>query len=62
MNTYHLKLPVSKENIEKLKAGDIVYLSGKIFTLRDRPHQRIHEYAQQGDLNFVCVLHNVSFL
>ena len=48
MKTFHLELPVSKEKIQNLKAGDIVYLTGKIFTLRDRPHQRIHEYAQKG--------------
>jgi len=62
MKTYHLNLPVSKEKIEMLDAGDIVYLSGKIFTLRDRPHQRIHEYAQQGmslpfDLKDGAVIH-----
>ena len=53
METYYLNLPVSKEKIKVLRAGDIVYLSGTIFTLRDRPHQRIHEYAQKGvDLPF----------
>lgn len=62
MNTYHLNLPVTKEKIETLRAGDIVYLTGTIFTLRDRPHQRIHEYAQQKlslpfDLKNGAVIH-----
>jgi len=36
---YHLKLPTSTKDIEKLHAGDIVYLTGKIFTARDETHQ-----------------------
>lgn len=48
MKTYHLELPISKDKVEKLHAGDIVYLSGKILTLRDRPHQRIHAYVEKG--------------
>lgn len=47
MKTYYLDLPISKEKIEKLRAGDMVYLSGKIVTLRDRSHQRIHEYVEK---------------
>jgi len=48
MNTFHLNLPISRKDIEKLSAGDIVYLSGQIFTLRDRSHQRIDEYFRKG--------------
>ncbi|MDH7507340.1 MAG: FumA C-terminus/TtdB family hydratase beta subunit [Candidatus Thermoplasmatota archaeon] len=36
---YHLKLPISEEEIEKLHIGDIIYISGKIFTARDQTHQ-----------------------
>lgn len=36
---YHFKLPVNKENIKKLKIGDIVFITGKIFTARDKAHQ-----------------------
>jgi tartrate/fumarate subfamily iron-sulfur-dependent hydro-lyase beta chain len=62
MDTFHLELPVSKEEIEQLQAGDIVYLSGKIFTLRDHSHQRIHEYYQKGiklpfDLRGGAIMH-----
>ena len=35
---YHLNLPVSKEDIKKLHIGDIVYVSGEIFTARDEVH------------------------
>ena len=39
-NTYKIKLPAEKKDIEKLKAGDIVYLTGKIFTARDTAHAK----------------------
>jgi len=35
---YHYTLPVDKEKIKKLKVGDILYLTGKIFTARDETH------------------------
>ena len=33
MKTWHLHLPVSKQEIEELSVGDIVYLSGRILTI-----------------------------
>jgi len=42
----HLSTPVSKEEIIKLKVGDMVYLSGKIITARDRAHMRAKEYIR----------------
>lgn len=47
MKTFNIKLPTSKKEIEELNAGDIVYLTGRIFTLRDRSHQRIDEYLKK---------------
>ncbi|MDI6654514.1 MAG: FumA C-terminus/TtdB family hydratase beta subunit [Candidatus Hydrothermarchaeota archaeon] len=38
-----LKTPISDEQIKKLKAGDVVYISGEIVTARDRAHQRALE-------------------
>ncbi len=35
---YHFTLPVDKEKIKKLRVGDILYLTGKIFTARDETH------------------------
>lgn len=40
---YHLELPLSKENIEKLHIGDFVYLSGEMYVARDAAHKRIYE-------------------
>ena len=35
---YHLDLPVSSDLIKKLRVGDIVFVSGMIFTARDEAH------------------------
>lgn len=38
-----ITLPLSKQNVSTLKAGDCVYLSGTILTARDCAHKRISE-------------------
>lgn len=43
MTEHHLATPLSRDKILELKAGDIVYLSGTIFTARDEAHLRIVE-------------------
>jgi len=48
MTEYHLKTPVSEADVRKLKVGDIVYVSGKMFTARDEAHQRALEYYESG--------------
>ena len=37
--------PVREEEIKELRAGDIVYLSGDVYTARDKVHQRIIDYS-----------------
>lgn len=37
-----LDYPFKKEDIKKLKVGDMVIISGKLFTGRDAVHHRIH--------------------
>ncbi len=46
---YHLKTPLKKEDIEKLTAGDIVYISGEVLTARDEAHARILEMGEQNE-------------
>lgn len=40
---YHLKIPASKDEIKRLHVGDIIYISGKIFTARDEAHHMMLE-------------------
>ena len=35
---HQLKLPASKDEIKKLNVGDVLFVSGKIFTARDEAH------------------------
>jgi len=46
--TYHFTTPLTKEQTKLLKAGDIVYLSGTIFTARDAAHKRLVELIEAG--------------
>lgn len=46
---YHLQTPLKIEDIEKLNAGDIVYISGEILTARDEAHARILEMEEKGE-------------
>ena len=43
-----LKTPLSKSEIQKLKIGQEVFLSGKIFTARDQAHKRLVELIRKG--------------
>jgi len=38
MAEYHLTLPVTDEQVKKFKVGDILYVSGNVFTARDEAH------------------------
>lgn len=46
---YHLQTPLKLEDIEKLNAGDMVYISGEILTARDEAHARILEMEEKGE-------------
>lgn len=39
----HITVPVAKEEIQDLRAGDYVYLTGVIYTARDAAHKRMDE-------------------
>jgi len=43
MVEYHLNLPVKPDEIKRLKVGDILYVSGMVFTARDEAHHMMLE-------------------
>jgi fumarate hydratase subunit beta len=49
MAEYRLTTPLSDEDVEKLKAGDIVYLSGVMYTARDAAHKRLVDLILNGE-------------
>ncbi len=44
----YLETPLQQEDIKKLQPGDMVYLSGTIYTARDAAHERLIELLEQG--------------
>ncbi|QDA32124.1 fumarate hydratase [Thermococcus indicus] len=47
-----LKTPLSEDDVLNLRAGDVVHLSGVIYTARDSAHRKILELAERGELPF----------
>ncbi len=47
--TYYLKMPLSDEDVMQLKAGDIVHLTGTMFTARDAAHKRLVDLIDAGE-------------
>ncbi|MCR4886387.1 MAG: Fe-S-containing hydro-lyase [Clostridiales bacterium] len=44
----HLSLPLSKEDVQSLRAGDTVYLTGPMLTGRDAAHKRLIQLLDEG--------------
>ena len=44
-----LEAPLTREGNESLKSGDVVLLSGVLYTARDAAHARMKEAIEQGD-------------
>jgi len=49
MAEYHISLPLSDEDVERLRAGDYVYLTGAVLTGRDAAHKRMVEALTKGE-------------
>ena len=48
MKTFHFSLPLSAADISQLKAGDMVFLTGHLYTARDAAHKRMAETLSKG--------------
>ncbi len=46
---YHLKTPVPDEEIRKLVAGDLIYVTGTVITARDEAHLKALELHEKGE-------------
>lgn len=40
---YNITLPFTTEDISKIKAGDVLYLNGTVYTARDAAHKRLYD-------------------
>ncbi len=49
MAEYHLRTPLSDADVAQLKSGDVVFVSGHIYTARDAAHKRLVEALDKGE-------------
>lgn len=49
MAEHHLTTPLSDADVEKLRSGDVVYISGHIYTARDAAHKRLVDALDRGE-------------
>ena len=52
MTTHHLSTPLTISDVTRLRAGDLVYLSGTVMTVRDRACNRILEASEASEIPF----------
>ena len=45
----YLTTPLKTEDLEKLKIGDQVYITGTVYTGRDAAHKRLVELLEKGE-------------
>ena len=57
----YIKAPISTEDINQLKAGDYVYITGTIYTARDAAHKRMYEALQAGEELPISLEHNIIY-
>jgi len=48
MAEYHIETPVADELIEKLHAGDTLFITGYLYTGRDSAHKKLIELVNEG--------------
>ena len=56
-----IQAPLIEEEIENLKSGDYVYISGTIYTARDAAHKRMYEAMQNGEQAPFSLENNVIY-
>mgnify|MGYP005757755491 FL=1 len=49
MNKEVLTMPLKEEDMRSLKIGDVIYLTGHIFTARDMGHLKIRQLLEKGE-------------
>ena len=47
--TKYMKIPAMPEEIKQLRAGDYVYLTGKLYTARDAAHERMYNALNRDE-------------
>lgn len=53
--------PIIKEEIQSLKSGDSVFITGTIYTARDAAHKRMYEALQEGKQLPIDIKDNIIY-
>lgn len=56
-----IKAPISDKDAKELKAGDYVYITGKIYTARDAAHKRMAEALKKGEVLPIKMPHTIIY-
>ena len=56
-----LIIPASKEELSELKSGDMVYITGTIYTARDAAHKRMSQALEKGEELPINIAGNVIY-
>lgn len=57
----HINAPISDEDARSLKAGDYVYITGKVYTARDAAHKRMAEALKEGQKLPIDMKNNIIY-
>ena len=57
MSQYHLHTPLSEEDVRALQAGDVVYLSGIVYSARDKAHALMRRNGSPVSLEGAAIYH-----
>lgn len=57
----HIQMPLARDEVKELHAGDYVYLTGTIYTARDAAHKRIQEALDKGGSLPIPLENNVIY-
>jgi len=49
MTAQKIKIPLPEEVVTSLHAGDMVLLSGEVYTARDVAHRRLYDALNKGE-------------
>lgn len=56
-----IKAPISDKDAKELKAGDYVYITGKIYTARDAAHKRMADALKKGEALPIKMPHTIIY-
>lgn len=60
MNRY-IKAPLIEKDVQDLRSGDYVYITGTIYTARDAAHKRMYEALQNGEKIPIELKNNIIY-